>query len=79
LEENQGLQVAIDFKSKLDNTILLIASNRGIGRDCKKNEKKKAKLVTKHNRPYYCIEKANTIILLTFFDTSQHPRKNKYE
>jgi plasmid stabilization system protein ParE len=79
LEENWGLQVAVNFKSNLDNTVLLIASKPGIGRASKKNDKIKSKLITKRNRLYYRIEKDKTITLLTLFDTRQHPQKNKYE
>jgi plasmid stabilization system protein ParE len=73
LEENWGLQVAVNFKSNLDNTVLLIASKPGIGRASKKNDKIKSKLITKRNRLYYRIEKDKTITLLTLFDTRQHP------
>ncbi len=79
LEENWSLQVAISFKAKLDNAALLIASNPGIGRDSKRNSNVKSKLITKHNRLYYRVNKDKTITLLTLFDTRRNPQKNKFD
>jgi len=77
LEKNWGETVVKDFVQRTDQLLKNLIIHPKIHRSITNKYNIKEAVVTKHNLLIYKITK-DKIILLTFFDTRQHP-KNSFE
>jgi plasmid stabilization system protein ParE len=77
LENNWGESVVKDFVQRTDLLLKNLIIHPKIHRSITNKYNIKEAVVTKHNLLIYKITK-DKIILLTFFDTRQHP-KNSFE
>lgn len=78
LNENWSYGIAFEFSELLKNNLLLLSTSPYMGIKSSKRKDVRKILISKHNLMYYKVE-ANTITILTFIDTRQHPQKNKFE
>ena len=77
LENEWSQTVARNFVERFYNLLDLLVQYPEIGTLEVEEKNIRSFSVTKHNRLFYRIKKGH-IILLTFFDTRQHPRKRPY-
>jgi plasmid stabilization system protein ParE len=78
LKENWGETVTDDFFDKVEKMLLLLEDSPFVGAPSNKDPSVRRILITKHNRMYYRV-KGNTVFILNFFDTRQHPKKNRFD
>jgi plasmid stabilization system protein ParE len=74
LHENWSQKVKSDFIKKFDNVIHLISSNPTMFPESKEYPGLYKCVITKQTSLYYKFN-AETVIIVTFFDTRQHPLK----
>lgn len=73
-EEEGHIQAAVKFREKVNKKISFVSKYPTAGRPTAKRKNVKYILVDKNKRMYYRYT-ANTITLLAFFDSRQHPGK----
>ncbi len=73
-EEEGQIQAAVNFRGKVNKKISFVSKYPTAGRPTAKRKNVKYVLVDKHKRMYYRYT-ANTIKILAFFDSRQHPGK----
>jgi plasmid stabilization system protein ParE len=76
LEENWPKQVVKDFVKRTENILGLIAAHPEIFRQISEINPIREAVVTKHNLLIYKVYQ-DQIVLLSMFDTRQHPKKKR--
>jgi plasmid stabilization system protein ParE len=76
LEENWPEQVIKDFVKRPENILELIADHPQIFRQISEYSAIREAVVTKHNLLIYKVYQ-DQIVLLSMFDTRQHPKKKR--
>jgi plasmid stabilization system protein ParE len=76
LEENWPEQVIKDFVRRTEKILALIAENPQIFRQISEYSSLREAVITKHNLLIYKVRQ-DQIVLLSLFDTRQHPKKKR--
>lgn len=74
-----GEMVAAGFIENIEDKISNISQNPYVGKASAREKHIRSLHITKHNRLYYRMVKAEILEIVNIFDTRQHPDKNQYK